>query len=173
MASPIAITQSGPGASGYDDNIAVGTFTQGAGVEDNLFIHIGFVPKVFILKNISEGQNSIPAAMWINTMPAVFGTTYSYVNLDTGVFVTGAANGFIGWDSSVTCSPPAAQGGTDPGTAYWGVVPVGFYYIKEGVATLSGGFVQDKIIGIKIVSTTGVGALLGLAGEVFHYVAIG
>lgn len=181
MAAPSAALQVGPGASGHNDNVAIGTFqwptTENGGAEDYLFIHCGFVPKIFFLKNETESANSCPAIMWFNVLPGDHATgVFSAIDLSSGAYI-GPDEGVMGWDSSVTASPNAGQGGGPPDNYGWGVVPTGFYYIKENTAALSGGFVQDVIIGVKIKSVTyqtqGDYQILGTDADVFHYVAIG
>ena len=172
MATPTDVTQWAAGASGHNDNIAIGTFKQDSEeAETVLFVHCGFVPKVIFWMNQTHGvANSKNSVMWINTMPV-----FSCFAIDTGAYYD-PTDGFQGWDSSVVLNPDVLQAGGPPGTYGSGVVVSGHYYLKEGVAALSGGFVQDKVIGFKVFSTDYVSTeaqILGTIDDVFHYVAIG
>ena len=128
------------------------------GAEDMLFIHCGFVPRLVILCNetylLTNGAHSV---MWWDSMPAI-----SCFLIDTGAYTE--AEGIMGWDDSKT----AAVGGQ-------GVVPLNEFYLREGVAYQSGTFIQDNIIGFKILSVdydTGV-QILGTDEDTFHYAAFG
>lgn len=172
MATPTDVTQWAAGASGHNDNIAIGTFTQDSEeAETGLFVHCGFVPKMIFWMNQTYGAAAgIHSALWINTMPVI-----SCFAIDDGAYYVNT-DGFMGWDSSVVLNPDAQQDGGPPGTYGSGVVVSGFYYLKEEVAALSGGYVQDKVIGFKVFSTDYVSTeaqILGTVDDVFHYVAIG
>lgn len=160
MAAPTEVTQyTSAGASGHTSPVAVGTFTQnGEGAEDMLFIHCGFVPRLVILCNETYGlQNGVHSIMWWDSMPNI-----SYFAIDDGSYVD--TEGIMGWDNSQSTYT------TGPG-----VIPINEYYLKEGVAYQSGTFVQDKIIGFKILSVDYDDGtqVLGQAGDTLHYAAFG
>lgn len=159
MAAPTEVTQyTSAGASGHTSPVAVGTFTWGAeqsDAEDMIFIHCGFVPRLVIWCNETNGAAGTNAVMWWDSMPNI-----TCFLIDDGTYTN--IEGIMGWDSSKT----TAWGGQ-------GVVPIDEYYLREGVAYQSGTFVQDKIIGFKVLGSLEGGLITGTDGDTLHYAAFG
>lgn len=127
MAAPGTIFTGSAGASGHNSAVATGTFTQAAGVENPLWIHLGFVPKQFWFCNATDGK------IWLWTKG--FGTAVK--DIDTSVV-----------DASESIE---AIDGNGAGS----LVTDTDVYLKEGVGHASeGNDPEDRVIGVKITGTT-------------------